>query len=75
MCPIEHFSFECGVDYQLVLDMTLYLYQIRLIVIGAQNLHDVSTMGKMDAFARIYYGNNSYKTSIIHDSGHNPSMS
>ncbi len=54
--------------------MTLYLYQIRLVIIGAQNLHDVSTLGKMDAFARINYGSNSYKTSVIHDSGHNPSM-
>lgn len=67
--------FECGIDWLIVIDMTLYLYQIRLVIIGAQNLHDVSTLGKMDAFARINYGNNSYKTSVIHDSGHNPSMS
>ena len=50
------------------------LYQIRLVVIGAQDLQDVSTMGKMDAFAKIYYDNMDYRTSVIHDSGKNPSM-
>ena len=55
--------------------MTLCSYQIRLVLIGAQQLRDVSTRGKLDAFARIYYKNTDYKTSTIHDCGQNPCIS
>lgn len=38
--------FECGIDWLLVIDMTLYLYQIRLVIIGAQNLHVLVHLGR-----------------------------
>ena len=54
--------------------MKSFNYQIRLVLIGAQQLRDVSTRGKLDAFARIYYQDTDYRTSTLHDCGKNPSM-
>lgn len=55
--------------------MHAFAYQIRLVVIGAQNIPNVSTMGKLDAFAKITYQGTEYCTSVIRNSGTNPSVS
>ncbi|CBK20926.2 uncharacterized protein [Blastocystis hominis] len=52
--------------------MKSFNYQIRLVLIGAQQLRDISTRGKLDAFARIYYQDTDYRTSTLHDCGKNP---
>jgi len=54
--------------------MDLKRYQIGLIVVGAHNIPNVSTVGKLDLFAKITYQKIEYCTSVLHDSGTNPSM-
>lgn len=51
-----------------------YAYQIKLLVIGAQGIPNVSTMGKLDVFAKITYEGIEYCTSVLHNSGTNPSI-
>lgn len=48
------------------------IYEFRLVVIGAQNLDDVSTNGNLDTFVRIAYGCKSYQSTIMRRSGRNP---
>ena len=49
-------------------------YQITLCIIGAENIPDISTLGKMDLFAQIIYRNQNYKTCVLHDCGSCPCM-
>ena len=48
-------------------------YEFRIVVIGAQNLDDVSTNGNLDTFVRISYGCKSYQSTTMRRSGRNPS--
>lgn len=54
--------------------MHAFAYQVKLIVIGAQDIPNVSTMGKLDAFAKIKYDKTEFCTSVLHDCGINPSI-
>ncbi|KAK8799299.1 hypothetical protein WA171_006045, partial [Blastocystis sp. BT1] len=47
-------------------------YEFRIVVIGAQNLDDVSTNGNLDTFVRISYGCKSYQSTTMRRSGRNP---
>ena len=49
-------------------------YCLTVVVVGATNLKNVSTFGKLDPFVEITYGNEVYKTSVIKDGGCSPGM-
>ena len=55
----------------------LFMYQgdwsLTLIVIGAKDLKNVSTFGKLDPYVRVTYGNAVYKSTVIKDGGCSPS--
>lgn len=46
---------------------------ITVVIVGARNLKNVSTLGKLDPYVRIIYGKDEYKTSVIKDGGCSPS--
>lgn len=48
-------------------------YRFTLVIVGARNLKNVGTFGKMDPYARIIYGDNEYKTTVLKDAGCSPS--
>ena len=48
-------------------------YRFTLVIVGARNLKNVGTFGKMDPYVRIIYGNNEYKTTVLKDAGCSPS--
>lgn len=52
--------------------MLINEYGLTLIVVGAQKLKNVSTLGKLDTFVQITYEKEVYKTSISKDSGCSP---
>ena len=45
------------------------MFNFTLVVVGARELINVGTFGKMDIYACIRYGGNTYKTTVIKDSG------
>ena len=48
-------------------------WSLTLIVIGAKDLKNVSTFGKLDPFVRVTFGNAVYKSTVLKDGGCNPS--
>ena len=49
--------------------MSSAVFNFTLVVVGARELRNVGTFGKMDIYACIRYGGNVYKTTVIKDSG------
>ena len=49
-------------------------YGLTIVVVGAKNIKNVSTFGKMDPFVQIKYGDDTYKTCVIKDSSSSPGM-
>ena len=45
---------------------------ITVVIVGARNLKNISTLGKLDPYVRIIYGKDEYKTSVIKDGGCSP---
>mgnify|MGYP002530784928 len=48
-------------------------WSITLVIVGARNLKNVSTLGKLDPFVRISYGKDVYQTTVLKDGGCSPS--
>lgn len=44
-----------------------------MVIVGARNLKNVSTLGKLDPFVRISYGKDVYQTTVLKDGGCSPS--
>lgn len=40
-----------------------------MVIVGARNLKNVSTLGKLDPFVRISYGKDVYQTTVLKDGG------
>ena len=49
--------------------MSSAIFNFTMVVVGARELRNVGTFGKMDIYACIRYGNNVYRTTVIEDSG------
>ena len=47
-------------------------WSITLVIVGARNLKNVSTLGKLDPFVRISYGKDVYQTTVLKDGGCSP---
>ena len=58
----------------IIVSMLPEEYCLTVVVVGATNLKNVSTFGKLDPFVEITYANEVYKTSVIKDGGCSPGM-
>lgn len=54
-------------------DMIKDVYEFQVVVKGAVNIRDVTTLGKHDTYAYIQYENYSYKLSTHHSYSTSPS--
>lgn len=48
-------------------------WKLTLVVIGAKDLENISTFGKLDPYVRVMYGNSVYRSTTMRDGGRSPS--